>query len=202
MPSECGKCSSRKSSSETFPASSTEPCPSESVAHSPTPSAVRMAARLVGAVRKAVAACDWWCSVKRIRDARTPSCEEMIPLTHSLPPSVFFIAWGKLRLEPRRLQTPLDGREWKGGVVLAPREPLLLHGADGHAVDEQRGRGVVIMGGDAEDAHQYWLFSGGAARARENPSGSRRAARFARSAKGGSSRKYCRASISVPSTPA
>jgi hypothetical protein len=35
------------------------PWPTVSVAHSPTPSAVRIAARLVGAVRKAVAAWAW-----------------------------------------------------------------------------------------------------------------------------------------------
>ena len=40
------------------PSGRRSPCPTVSVAHSPTPSAVRIAARRVGAVRKAAAACD------------------------------------------------------------------------------------------------------------------------------------------------
>ena len=46
------------------------PWPTVSVAHSPTPSAVKIAARRVGAVRKAAAACDWWCAVKKILRGR------------------------------------------------------------------------------------------------------------------------------------
>jgi hypothetical protein len=66
------------------------------VAHSPTPSAVRIAARRAGEPKKAAAACAWWCSVKRMRSPGTPSSEAIVPLTQSLPPSAFFIAWGKL----------------------------------------------------------------------------------------------------------
>jgi hypothetical protein len=53
---------------------------------------VRIAASCVGAVRKAVAACDRWCSEKRILSAGTPSHERMIPFTQSFPPRELFIA--------------------------------------------------------------------------------------------------------------
>src|SRR5260370_6340499 len=48
------------------PSGGRSPCPTASVVHSPTPSVVRIAQRRVGAVRKAVAACDSWCRVNRI----------------------------------------------------------------------------------------------------------------------------------------
>ena len=57
-----------------------------------------------------------------------------------------------LGLHAGEVEAPLDRGERKGSVVLAPREPLLLHGTDGHAVDEQRRRRVVVVRGDAEDA--------------------------------------------------
>jgi hypothetical protein len=50
-------------------------------------------------VRKAAAAWDWWCSVKRILRAGTPRREAMSPFTHAFSPNVFFIACGKLRQE-------------------------------------------------------------------------------------------------------
>src|SRR5207302_10671923 len=106
------------------------------------------------------------------------------------------------RLEAGALQAPLDRREREGGVVLAPREPLLLDGADRNSVDHQRGRRVVVVRRDAQDAHQYWLVNGGRGRARTNPSGSRRAARRARKANGGRMRKYWTRSSSVPTTEA
>ncbi len=58
-------------------------------------------------------------------------------------------------LEPAAFEAPLDRRQWKAGVVLSPREPLLLDGTDGHSVDQQGGCGVVIVGRDSENLHQY-----------------------------------------------
>ena len=73
--------------------------PAVMVAHSPTPSAVRIAARSVGAVRKLAAAWDWWCSAKRTFRPGTPRCEEMMPRTQTFSPREFFIAFGNARQE-------------------------------------------------------------------------------------------------------
>ena len=59
MPSECGNLISRRSAIAVPPSGRRSPRPTVSVAHSPTPSAVKIAARRVGAVRNAAAACDW-----------------------------------------------------------------------------------------------------------------------------------------------
>ena len=89
------------------------------------------------------------------------------------------------------IQAPLDGAEREPRVVLAARQALFLHGADGHAIDHERGRGVVVMRGDAENLHrQYWLLE----RCRVGaigvqPTGSRALARLASHAKGGSTMK-------------
>src|SRR5207248_1218977 len=107
-----------------------------------------------------------------------------------------------LGFEVLLLEAPLDRGEGKRGVVLAAREPLLLDGADRHAVDQQRRRGIVVVRRDAEDAHQYWLFIGTGRRAGAKPTGSDRAERFASSANGGSNRKYCSKSSRRPSIPA
>src|SRR6267143_2160283 len=112
-----------------------------------------------------------------MRSGRTPSWERMIPFTHSLPPSAC-------------------------GIVLPAREPLLLHCAHRLSVDQERGSGIVVVRGNAEDAHQYWLVRGVGRRAPENPSGSFLAARFARSANTGSSKKYWRARKTCPKTAA
>ena len=53
-----------------------------------------MAASFVGAVRNAAAACDRWCSEKRILLPGIPSQLLMRPFTQSFSPSMFFIAWG------------------------------------------------------------------------------------------------------------
>jgi hypothetical protein len=58
-PSECGNRISRRAVMAVAPCGRRSPWPIDSVAHSPTPSVVRMAARRVGAVRKAAAAWDW-----------------------------------------------------------------------------------------------------------------------------------------------
>ena len=51
------------------------------------------------------------------------------------------------------------GMTRKGGVVLLARETLLLRGGDDFAVAHQRGRAIVIIGGDAEDSfcHRFAL---------------------------------------------
>jgi hypothetical protein len=71
--------------------------PAVSVAHSPTPSAVRMAARRDGDVRNAAAAWASWCPVKRIFLRSTPRCDAMMPRTQTFSPSVFFMARGNDR---------------------------------------------------------------------------------------------------------
>src|SRR5437764_8701611 len=59
------------------------------------------------------------------------------------------IGWVELRV----LEAPLDRADWKPGVVLPTREALFLYGARRHAVDDERGGRIVIVGGDAEDVH-------------------------------------------------
>ena len=56
-------------------------------------------------------------------------------------------------LEACVIQAPFDGCQRKARVVLAARQPLFLNGADGHAVDHERGRRVVVVGRDPEDLH-------------------------------------------------
>ena len=73
------------------------PRPTVSVAHSPTPSAVKIAAPRVGAVKNAAAACAAWCPVNRILRLGTPRYDEMIPRTHTFSPSEFLIAFGNER---------------------------------------------------------------------------------------------------------
>src|SRR4029079_9672754 len=55
--------------------------------------------------------------------------------------------------EPGLIEAPLDGSEWKAGVVLAARQTLFLYGTDGHAVDDECGGRVVVVRGDAENLH-------------------------------------------------
>ena len=49
------------------------------------------------------------------------------------------------RIEAGVIEAPLDRREGKGGVVLPPRQALFLHGADRHAVDNERRRRIVVV---------------------------------------------------------
>jgi hypothetical protein len=58
-----------------------------------------MAAAAVGAVKKAAAACAWWCWVNRILRAGTPRRAAMIPFTQTFSPTVFFMAWTNARRE-------------------------------------------------------------------------------------------------------
>jgi hypothetical protein len=107
-----------------------------------------------------------------------------------------------LGIELRVLEAEIDGGERERGVVLAPGEALFLDGADGDAVDDEGRGGVVVVRRDAEDAHQYWLLASGSAREALKPFGSRRAARRARSTKGGRRTKYWSRRSSEPRTPA
>ena len=99
MPSECGNRISRRSVISVRSFARRSPCPTVSVAHSPTPSAVKIAARRVGAVRKAAAACDAWCPVNKTFRRGTPRSEEMMPRTQTFSPSEFLMAWGNDRHE-------------------------------------------------------------------------------------------------------
>src|SRR5436305_6103956 len=142
----------------------------------------------------------------RCRNSWTNTPQAVSPIRMATRKSFFFFkqktAYEILGLELRFLQAEVDRADGKRGVVLAPRQPLLLHRADRNPVDdESRGR-VVVVGRDAEDAHQYWLLASGSARDGANPSGSRRAARRARKTKGGSSTKYWTRRMSEPITPA
>src|ERR1700680_1808355 len=58
-----------------------------------------------------------------------------------------------LRIEPGVGQAPFNRRRWKGGVVLAPRQALFLYGTDRHAIDDERGRRIVVVRGYPEDLH-------------------------------------------------
>src|SRR6185436_14662700 len=90
---------SRVRDSEDAPPAPRSPRPTVSVAHSPTPSAVKIAARRVGAVKKAAAACDAWWPVKKILRRGTPRYEAMMPRTHTFSPSELRIACGNDRQE-------------------------------------------------------------------------------------------------------
>ena len=59
------------------------------------------------------------------------------------------------QLDPRagRLEARADRVHRERGVVLLAREALLLRGGHDRSVAHQRGRGVVVIGGDAEDLH-------------------------------------------------
>jgi hypothetical protein len=56
-----------------------------------------MAARRVGAVRKAAAACEAWWPVKKMLRRGTPRYEAMMPRTHTFSPSELRIACGNDR---------------------------------------------------------------------------------------------------------
>ena len=58
-----------------------------------------------------------------------------------------------LRLETGMFETPLDGEQWKRRVILPTRQPLFLHRAYRHTVDDQRRGRIVVMRRDAEDVH-------------------------------------------------
>src|SRR5207247_7030074 len=84
------------------------------------------------------------------------------------------------RIEPRVIQAPLDRADRKPGVVLPPRQPLFLNRADRHAVDDERGGGIVIAGGDAENVHGISTgWTANRCRARSAPTRAARAVRHA-----------------------
>ncbi len=66
-----------------------------------------MAARRLGDVRNAAAACDSWCPVKRIFLRGTPRWDEMMPRTQTFSPSEFFIACGNDRHECGKARSAL-----------------------------------------------------------------------------------------------
>src|SRR5262249_57205932 len=99
------------------------------------------------------------------------------------------------------VEAPLDRAERERRIVLAARQPFLLHRGDGDAVDEEgRGR-IVVVRRDAQDSHQYWLRRGRSS-CGTKPFGSRRAERLAMSANGGVMTKYWTRTSSPPSRPA
>ena len=71
---------------------------SVAVAHSPTPSTVRMAASSKGEQKNALAACERWCSLKRIFATGTPSSLWIRLLIQSLSASQAIIdSWNTRR---------------------------------------------------------------------------------------------------------
>ena len=86
-PIECGK---RTSCVRRIPQPLADPM--VAVAHSPTPSTVRMPASSNGEQKKALAAWERWCSEKRILSRGTPSRSVMSALTHSLSESHVSVA--------------------------------------------------------------------------------------------------------------
>src|SRR5262249_52379978 len=108
-------------------------------------------------------------------------------------------------LELRVLEAPLDGLKRKAGVILLPGKTLFLNRADRHAGGDEARGGVVMVGGEAEDFHQYSLAGAAPRRAREieiKPIGSRRSDRFANHANGGSRMKSMIVSVTCPNTAA
>jgi hypothetical protein len=82
------------------------------------------------------------------------------------------------------LQAGEGGGERQAGVVLDPRQPLLLDRGDDLAVDHERRGGVVVVRGDAEDAgHITYLLCqpGRIGRARRTSSASGAASTYSSS---------------------
>ena len=51
------------------------------------------------------------------------------------------------------IETPVDRQQRKRRIILPPRQPLLLHSAHRHTVDDQRGGRVVVMRRNTEELH-------------------------------------------------
>lgn len=60
--------------------------------------------------------------------------------------------------EPGLGEAVADGVDGEAGVVLLAREAFLLGGGDDLAVAHEAGGGVVVVGADSEDVHQYCLW--------------------------------------------
>jgi hypothetical protein len=61
--------------------------------------------------------------------------------------------------DPAFAEAILDGTRWKTGVMLLPGEALLLGGGDDPPGVDERGRAVMIKGGDPQDAHGSRLLA-------------------------------------------
>ena len=48
-------------------------------------------------------------------------------------------------LDAGMVQAPFDRRQWKGGIVLAPRKTFLLNGGDRNAVNDKGRRRIMVM---------------------------------------------------------
>src|SRR5260370_40634397 len=91
IPRECGNLISRKRLMVVGPFASRSPSPTESVAHSPTASAVIIAARRGGAVRNAAGACALAGAANKSLRTATPNCDAINPHTRPLSASDVFI---------------------------------------------------------------------------------------------------------------
>src|SRR5476649_2120378 len=58
-----------------------------------------------------------------------------------------------IRLDASMVETIFDRRHRKGGIVFAARKSLFLDDGDWHAVDDKRGRRVMIVRRHTEDFH-------------------------------------------------
>jgi len=83
-------------------------------------------------------------------------------------------------LDARLLQTPLDRGERGRRRPSSRRESRSSCTAQtgSPSTEERAADGIVVVRGDAEDAHQYWLVRGVGGARRENPSASFLAARL------------------------
>jgi hypothetical protein len=125
------------------------PTPHVVVAHSPTPSVVRMAARSYGDGRNALAACDSWCSGKKAaRRSAERRLEDAVELEDRL-----LVEGDRVDLGAAGLGEAVAERVHRHRlVVLLAGEALLLRGCDDHAVLDEAGGGVVVVAGEAEGA--------------------------------------------------
>ena len=54
---------------------------------------------------------------------------------------------------PGDVEAPSSGIGREAGLVLLPAEPLLLDRGDDLAIDQQRGRGIAVIGVEPQDDH-------------------------------------------------
>src|SRR5262249_58316189 len=56
-------------------------------------------------------------------------------------------------IDAAALETPVDRARREARVIFPPRQPFLLNGGHGHAVDQERRRRIVVVPRDAENSH-------------------------------------------------